>query len=52
VPIVEIEATIVVERAGREATPVKAVRLIIVAVVVRVAGALEGRGIKPSLMVM
>jgi hypothetical protein len=52
VPVVEIEAAIVVERAGREATPVKAVRLIVVAMVVRVARALEGRGIKPSLMVV
>jgi hypothetical protein len=52
VPVVEIEATIVVERAGREATPVKAVRLIIVAVVIRVARALKGRGIKPSLMLV
>ena len=49
VPVVEVEAAIAAEGAGREAAPVEAARLISVALIVRVAGALVGRGVKPAL---
>lgn len=51
VPVIEVEAAILLEGACRETSPVKAATLIRIAVVVRVPGALERGGIKPSLVI-